>query len=75
LWIPEEWEAMVHQMTHPGASSLKGSVSSNVEMWPAGFNCMFKNMLTAIVFENIIANLHNPHRPRFPTEALHFVEH
>jgi hypothetical protein len=65
---------MVQPMTHPGASSLKGSVSSKVEMWRAGFNCMFKNMLTAIVFEYIIANLHDPLQLRFPREALHFVE-
>jgi hypothetical protein len=32
-------------------SRFKGSVSSKVEMWWAGFNCMFKNMLTVIVFE------------------------
>jgi hypothetical protein len=62
---------MVQQMTNPGASSLKGCVPSNVEMWRAGFNCMFKNMLTAIVF---IANLHDPHHLRFPTEALPLVE-
>ncbi len=65
---------MVQRMTHPGASSLKGHVSSNVEMWRAGFKFMFKNMLTAIVFEYIIANLHDPLHLRFPTEALHFVE-
>ena len=60
-------------MTPAGVSSLKGRVSSNVEMWRAGFNCMFKNMLTAIVFEYITANLHYPLHLRFPTEALHLL--
>ncbi len=39
----------------------------------AGSNCMFKIMLTAIVFEYIAANLHDPLHLRFPTKALHFV--
>jgi hypothetical protein len=54
LYNAEKWEAMAQPMTHPGASSLKGSVSSNVEMWPVSI-CIFKNILTAIVFEYIIA--------------------
>jgi hypothetical protein len=57
VMIPEEREALVQQMTHTGASSLKGSASSNVYMWRTGFNCMFKYMLTAIGFEYIIAVL------------------
>jgi hypothetical protein len=62
-------------MVQPNYTSrFKGRVSSKVEMWRAGFNCMFKNMLTAIVFEYITAILHDPFHLHFPTEALHFVE-